>query len=66
MALDQLMRFQLDGETGWGGIFELLLGGNGYRRYPPNWTAMDMSAFTQDKTPPVDRLPPADSEGAGQ
>jgi len=62
MALDQLMWFELDGETGWG-IFELLLGGNGYRRYP-NWTAMDMSAFTQDKTP-VDRLP-ADSEGAGR
>lgn len=54
MALDQLMRFDLDGETGWG-IFELLMGGQGYRRYP-NWTAMDMSAFTQDKTP-VERLP---------
>lgn len=53
MALDQLMRFELDGATGWG-IFELLLGGQGYRRYP-NWTAMDMSAFTQDRTP-VDRL----------
>ena len=54
MALDQLMRFELDGDTGWG-IFELLFGGQGYRRYP-NWTAMDMSAFTQDKTP-VERLP---------
>ena len=54
MAMDQLMRFELDGQTGWG-IFELLLGGQGHRRYP-NWTAMDMSAFTQDKTP-VDRLP---------
>ena len=54
MALDQLMRFELDGDTGWG-IFELLMGGQGYPRYP-NWTAMDMSAFTQDKTP-VDRLP---------
>jgi hypothetical protein len=62
MALDQLMRFERDGDTGWG-IFELLLGGQGYRRYP-NWTAMDMSAFTQDKTP-VDRLP-ADSEGIQQ
>jgi hypothetical protein len=62
MALDQLMRFQRDGETGWG-IFELLLGGQGYRRYP-NWTAMDMSAFTQDKTP-VDRLS-ADGEGPRQ
>jgi hypothetical protein len=56
------MRFERDGDTGWG-IFELLLGGQGYRRYP-NWTAMDMSAFTQDKTP-VDRLP-ADSEGIQQ
>lgn len=52
MALDQLMRFDMDGQTGWG-IFELLMGGQGYRRYP-NWAAMDMSAFTQDKTP-VDR-----------
>lgn len=59
MALDQLMRFERDGETGWG-IFELLLGGRGYARYP-NWTAMDMSAFTQDKTP-VDRLQ-EDSDG---
>lgn len=49
MALDQPMRFEVGGQTGWG-IFELLLGGQGYRRYP-NWTAMDMSAFTQDKTP---------------
>ncbi|PRC43185.1 hypothetical protein C6A85_000000106650 [Mycobacterium sp. ITM-2017-0098] len=54
MALDQLMRFERDGRTGWG-IFELLMGGSGYQRYP-NWAAMDMSAFTQDKTP-VDRLP---------
>ena len=61
MALDQLMRFERDGHTGWG-VFELLLGGEGYRRYP-NWTAMDMSAFTQDKTP-VDRLP-AGSDGEG-
>jgi hypothetical protein len=48
MAMDQLMRFQLDGDTGWG-IFEILMGGQRYSRYP-NWTAMDMSAFTQDKT----------------
>ena len=54
MAMDQLMRFELDGQTGWG-IFEILLGGKGHRRYP-NWTAMDMSAFTQDRTP-VDRCP---------
>lgn len=53
MALDQLMRFEMDGDIGWG-VFELLLGGQGYRRYP-NWAAMDMSAFTQDRTP-VDRL----------
>ncbi|CDO89051.1 hypothetical protein AWC29_21475 [Mycobacterium triplex] len=54
MALDQLMRFDLGGgDTGWG-IFELLMGGQGYTRYP-NWAAMDMSAFTQDKTP-VERL----------
>src|ERR1700742_2273551 len=43
MALDQLMHF------------ELLMGGQGYARYP-NWAAMDMSAFTQDRTP-VERLP---------
>lgn len=59
MALDQLMRFDFDGDTGWG-IFELLMGGRGYRRYP-NWTAMDMSAFTQDKTP-VERLPTDNEE----
>lgn len=54
MAIDQLMQFDYNGHEGQG-ILELLLGGNGYQRYP-NWTAMDMSAFTQDKTP-VDRLP---------
>ncbi|BBY20228.1 hypothetical protein MSTO_04330 [Mycobacterium stomatepiae] len=53
MALDQLMRFKLDGDTGWG-IFELLMGGECYARYP-NWTAMDMSAFTQERTP-VERM----------
>ena len=57
MALDQLMRFQLDGDIGLG-IFELLLGGQGYRRYP-NWAVMDMSAFTQDKTPSIACLPTA-------
>lgn len=31
MALDQLMRFELDGHIGWG-IFELLLGAEGYGR----------------------------------
>ena len=49
MAIDQLMRFQLDGDAGWG-IFEILMGGQCYPRYP-NWTTMDMSAFKQDKTP---------------
>jgi hypothetical protein len=58
MAIDQLMRFDFDGQIGWG-IFEILMGGNAYPRYP-NWKLMDMSSFTQDKTP-VDRLP-ADSE----
>lgn len=58
MAVDQLMRFSYEGHEGQG-IFELLLGGQGYQRYP-NWTAMDMSAFTQDKTP-AQRLP-ADSD----
>lgn len=53
MALDQLMRFDSAGDTGWG-IFELLMGGDGYQRYP-NWKALDMSSFTQDKTP-VERL----------
>src|SRR5262249_17514073 len=62
MALDQLMCFELDGDTGWG-IFELLLGGQGYHRYP-NCTAMDMSAVTQEHTP-VDR-PPADSDRVRQ
>lgn len=53
MSLDQLMRFELDGMAGWG-IFELLLGGKGYPRYP-NWRPMDMSAFRQDRSP-VDKL----------
>ncbi len=58
MAIDQLMRFDFDGRIGWG-IFEILMGGNAYPRYP-NWRPMDMASFTQDKTP-VDRLP-AESE----
>lgn len=60
MAIDQLMRFEFEGKTGWG-IFEMLMGGEGYPRYP-NWKPMDMSAFKQD-TSPVDRLP-ADGESA--
>ena len=63
MAIDQLMRFDFDGRTGWG-IFEILMGGNAYRRYP-NWRAMDMSSFTQDKSP-VERLPADSSEAAAQ
>lgn len=53
MALDQLMSFEFDGQNGQG-IFEILMGGDGYRRYP-NWAQMDMSSFRQDQTP-VDRL----------
>lgn len=49
MALDQLMQFSYDGQHGQG-VFELLMGGVGYQRYP-NWRAMDMSSFTQTKTP---------------
>jgi hypothetical protein len=52
------MRFDFDGRIGWG-IFEILMGGNAYPRYP-NWKPMDMSSFRQDKTS-VDRVP-ADSE----
>jgi hypothetical protein len=48
------MRFEFNGETGWG-IFELLMGGDGYPRYG-NWKPMDMSAFKQD-TSPAERLP---------
>jgi hypothetical protein len=56
MAIDQLMRFDLDGSTGWG-IFEILMGGNAYPRYG-NWPPMDMSKFKQDRKT-VDR-PPAE------
>jgi hypothetical protein len=54
MAIDQLMRFDLDGKTGWG-IFEILMGGSAYPRYP-NWKPMDMSSFRQNKSP-AQRLP---------
>jgi hypothetical protein len=60
MSIDQLMRFDLDGQTGWG-IFELLLGGEGYPRYP-NWRPMDMSAFKQSVSP-ADRLVSDDQAG---
>jgi hypothetical protein len=63
MAIDQLMRFDFDGQTGWG-IFEILMGGNTYPRYP-NWRPMDMSSFTQDKSP-VERLPADSSAAAAQ
>jgi hypothetical protein len=53
MSIDQLMRFEFEGRTGWG-IFELLLGGQGYPRYA-NWRPMDMSAFRQDVST-ADRL----------
>ncbi len=60
MSIDQLMRFEFDGQTGWG-IFELLLGGDGYPRYP-NWRPMDMSAFRRDISP-ADRWSPDDEDG---
>lgn len=46
MAIDQLMCFDLDGMVGHG-IFEILSGADGYRRYLPNWPAMDMEPFRQ-------------------
>lgn len=49
MAIDQLMRFDLDGMTGHG-IFEVLSGGDGYARYP-NWPVMDMTPFRQAAKP---------------
>jgi hypothetical protein len=58
MAIDQLMRFDFDGQIGWG-IFEILMGARAYPPYP-NWRPMDMSRFKQD-TSPADRLP-AESE----
>jgi hypothetical protein len=54
MAVDQLMRFTLEGRTGWG-IFEILMGGAAYPRYP-NWRPMDMAKFRQDRRA-VDRKP---------
>ena len=47
MAIDQLMRFDLEGRTGWG-IFEILMGGDAYPRYP-NWRPLDMSKYKQDR-----------------
>jgi len=47
MAVDQLMRFDFEGRTGWG-IFEILMGGDAYLRYP-NWRPMDMKKFKQDR-----------------
>jgi hypothetical protein len=48
VSVDQLMRFDLGGDVGWG-IFELLFGGDGYPRYP-NWAPMDMTPFAQRAT----------------
>jgi hypothetical protein len=45
MSIDQLMRFELDGQEGHG-IFEILTGGNSHKRYP-NWPPMDMTPFRQ-------------------
>ncbi len=45
LSVDQLMKFELDGNTGWG-IVELLMGGVSYPRYP-NWKPMDMSDLKQ-------------------
>ena len=59
MAIDQLMRFDLEGQTGWG-IFEILMGGDAYPRYP-NWRPMDMSKFKQDRKA-VDRGPASGEE----
>lgn len=46
MSIDQLMRFELDGDVGHG-IFEILSGGRGHARYLPNWPVMDMTPFRQ-------------------
>ena len=48
MAIDQLMRFRPRRRHRLGHL-RVADGRPGYRRYP-NWAAMDMSAFTQDKT----------------
>lgn len=45
MSIDQLMRFDWDGQIGHG-VFEILTGSDSYPRYP-NWPPMDMSAFRQ-------------------
>ncbi len=45
VSIDQLMQFDLDGQTGMG-IFEILAGSNSIAKYP-NWPPMDMSPFRQ-------------------
>ena len=40
------------------------MGGQGYRRYP-NWAAMDMSSFKQDKTI-GSKARPGDANDAGR
>ncbi len=46
VSVDQLMRFELDGQVGHG-IFEILCGAEGYQRYLANWPRMDMTPFDQ-------------------
>lgn len=49
MSLDQLMRFEMDGQHGHG-IFEILAGSDSSARYP-NWPPMDMTSFRQHARP---------------
>lgn len=46
MSLDQLLRFEHDGDVGHG-IFEILTGGRSHGRYLANWPSMDMTPFRQ-------------------
>ncbi len=50
LSIDQLMRFDYDGRSGFG-IFETLTGGKSLARYP-NWPPMDMSKFRQPARTP--------------
>ena len=49
MSIDQLMRFDLDGQAGTG-IFEILTGSDSSAKYP-NWPPMDLTRFTQQARP---------------
>jgi hypothetical protein len=54
VSLDQLMRFDLDGQSGLG-IFEILTGSDSSAKYP-NWPPMDMTPFRQHaRVKPADR-----------